>query len=100
MKDDALDEVLKDYIDRIAEAQEDHTSSVINDNDYKQLAIETRAARDEAKAAIAAHIQEVVVAARIDENRTYWWHQQKAAEAESVSSHALKRIAELQKGSK
>lgn len=34
--------------------------------------------------------------ARIDENWTYWWHQQKQAESTGVSTHALERIEELQ----
>lgn len=39
--------------------------------------------------------KEADTAARIDENRNYWWHLQKHAEKVGISAHALDRIAKL-----
>lgn len=47
------------------------------------------------KAAIQAYTARKVLEGRIDENKTYWWHQQKFAEKEGISKHALDRIAAL-----
>ena len=46
---------------------------------------------------ITADRKRVALEARIDENKTYWWHQQKRAASEGVSTHALERIDELKK---
>ena len=43
----------------------------------------------------AQAIHSLTTQARIDENRTYWWHQQKLAEKEGVSKHSLDRIKQL-----